>query len=105
MRKKEMLFFAILILIFYVSLVETNQQDYLSLKKGKNYVAFNNTQDFYVNHLVDFNPEIEVVSYKEDNYSKGYVNSLGGLGENFLIKKDIEYEIILKEDKRLILPQ
>ncbi|MEM0465072.1 MAG: hypothetical protein QXW97_00020 [Candidatus Pacearchaeota archaeon] len=105
-NKKIFILLAFLLIIFIISFIYVSSQNVyeIKLKSGKNYVYFNITKPFYVKKLVELNPEIEVVSYIENNKSIGYVNVFSGIGENFIIYSDIKYEIIVKKDINLILP-
>ena len=76
----------------------------VNLTKGKNVLILNVSSPFYVKTLVKLNPKIDVISYKEGNKTIGYVNVFGGIGENFIIQKNREYEIIVKENTTLVLP-
>lgn len=99
-------FFLILTsLIFLLSLILISSQETFSfeLEKGKNKVHINSSEPIYVETLIKLNPEIEAISYSENNRSRGYVNVFGGLGENFIVE-DREYEIIVSKNTNLVLP-
>jgi hypothetical protein len=87
------------------SYIVISSKDFFSfdLKKGKNYIAFNLTQPFYVKTLIELNPNIEAVSYRQGNGTYGYVNAFNGIGKNFIIENK-EYEIIVNQDTNLVLP-
>lgn len=107
LKKKNILFLGIFLIlsisiVFVSSLSNSNR---ISLKEGKNIVIFNATNSFNVSILVKLNPQIEVVSYKEENVSFGYVNFLGGLGDNFEIMNGMSYEIYSSKNSTLILPE
>ena len=92
-----------LIYIFTILAVSSTDDSSIKLLKGKNNM-FLNTNQIYVKDLVRINPDIEVISYKENNRSIGYVNLFDGIGDNFLINRSIEYEIIVRQDTNLVLP-
>ena len=69
----------------------------------KNYVELNVSNGFYAETLIKLNPDIEAISYKEDNETIGYANVFGGVGKNFVVESRT-YEIIVKENINLILP-
>ena len=71
---------------------------------GKNHARFNLTEPFYARDLVKWNPSISVVSYIEENKTIGYVNLFNGIGENFIIENNKDYEIILDKNISLVLP-
>lgn len=102
---KKLIFSAIFIIIF-ISFIEvySYEDSSMILKKGKNNVIFNLTNPIQVKSLVELNPKIEVISFKENNRTIGYVNIFNGIGENFEIKGGMEYEIITKDDSHLIVP-
>jgi hypothetical protein len=47
----------------------------------------------YVSELINNNPEIQSVSISEYGQTFGYLNTLGGIGTNFLIEPNRKYEI------------
>jgi hypothetical protein len=75
-----------------------------NLEKGKNYLVFNFTifRFIYASEIVS-NPEIQAISYKENNKTIGYLNAFGGIGKNFQINSDTVYEIITKKEVNLTI--
>lgn len=97
--------FTVFILILYLALIHSISGKSIDLDSGKNYVVFNNSEAFYVEDLIRLNPDIEVVTYYlSENESVGYVNFLGGIGENFVINPETKYEIIVNKNITLALP-
>jgi hypothetical protein len=72
---------------------------------GKNNITLNISNQLFVKELVRLNPTISVVAYEENNNSIGYVNAFGGIGENFVIKNNLTYEITSNSDIVLIVPE
>jgi hypothetical protein len=104
----KLLFILILILGLVFSFAGVYSADLTdnstNLLIGKNHIKFNLAEPFYARDLVKLNPSIAVVSYTEDNGTIGYVNLFGGIGENFIIENELDYEIILKKNTELVLP-
>lgn len=106
MHNKIILITLVFLLVVIISFMFVNSADINSIKlyKGKNNILFNLSSDFYVKDLVRLNPKIETISYKYENETFGYVNVFSGIGENFKIISNKDYEIIVKDDINLILP-
>lgn len=105
--KNKKIFFGIfaIILVLAVFVTISSESIYsIKLSEGKNDVVLNISEPFYVETLIKLNPDIEVVSYKEENKTIGYVNVFGGIGKNFIIESGKEYEIIVSKDINLIIP-
>jgi len=92
----------------FVSVSSQNVKEF-ELEKGKNTLIFNNTEEFYVKSLFDLNEDIEVVSYnvvnRDVNKSIGYIKAFGGVGKNFIVEPNKEYEVIVSENTTVTLPQ
>jgi len=106
-KKKNLLFLGIfLILAISIMLVSSlSNSNGIPLKEGKNEVVLNITNSFNASTLVKLNPEVEVVSYTEGNVTFGYVNFIGGLGDDFEIMNEMPYEIYSSKNSTLILPE
>ncbi|MBR9704692.1 hypothetical protein GOV12_04720 [Candidatus Pacearchaeota archaeon] len=104
--KYFLLIFVVSLFFIFIIITTINSSDIYSIKleKGKNKVIFNLTNGIYVKTLFELNPNIEVVSYVENNKSVGYVKAFTYIGENFYIVGAKEYEIIVKDNTNLILP-
>jgi hypothetical protein len=105
-RKYFLIVIIILTLLFLIgvysaSLIGTSPAN---LDSGKNVVRFEVTEPFYVMDLIKLNPTISVVSYTQENRTIGYVNLFNGIGENFKIENNLDYEVILSKNISLILP-
>jgi hypothetical protein len=96
----------VIVIIFLFSFVIISSEDTntLDLTQGKNNIMLNITSPKNVKDFIRLNPSIEVISFKEENKTIGYVNIFNGIGENFVIQKNVEYEIIVKQNVSLILP-
>lgn len=103
MRVNKFLF-VFLFFVLFISIVSPSESSGISLSKGKNTVSFNMSEFFYVKTLVKLNPEIEVVSFVENNKTVGYINFIGGIGDNFVVRDNVDYEIIMKDNATIILP-
>jgi len=106
-KKENILFLGVfLILAISIMLVSSlSNSSGISLREGKNRIFFNVTNSFNASTLIKLNPEIEVVSYKEGNFTFGYVNFMNGLGDDFEIMNGVSYEIYSSENSTLILPR
>lgn len=97
----SLLFFLVL---FSLILISSEDPRSIDIKKGKNNVSFNFSEPVFASSLIQLNPDIEAISYKEGNVTIGYVNVFKGIGENFFIYNR-EYEIIASKDISLVLPK
>lgn len=69
------------------------------LHEGKNTVNIShNFNAIYVQDLVKIYPEIQTITYIENEKEVGYVNVFGGIGENFIIYPNQIYEISVKKE-------
>ncbi len=94
----------IFLCVFLISVTFSAEPSGANLVKGKNLVSFNTSEFFYVKTFVNMNPDIEVVSFSDGENTIGYVNFLGGIGENFIMGGGMDYEIIMKENATINLP-
>ncbi len=101
--KRILIVFIILVLGFYVIVISSQGVTSVSLTKGKNYVNLNLSEPIYVKTLIKLNPDIEAISYEENNQTIGYVNVFGGIGEDFIVENR-DYEIIAGKNLTLIIP-
>lgn len=103
-----LLFVFILFFSFIFVSVSSQDAEEFELIRGKNNVVFNNTEKFYVKDLFEINENVEVVSYNvvEEgvNKSVGYIRAFGGVGENFIVESDKEYEIVASKNTTITLP-
>lgn len=106
MKSNYLLIVVFLIGIIIVSSISYSIEDKnLLLYSGKNLVYLNNTEPFYVGDMIKLNPDIEYVSYQtSDNSTKGFINVFGGIGENFIVFSDVEYEVFVARNISLVLP-
>lgn len=76
-----------------------------SLENGKNYIEINFTvaNQIYASELIRINPDIETISYTEDNKSIGYANIFKGVGKNFILQPGTIYEITAKKEINISL--
>lgn len=103
--KTKFILLALVTFVLVFVFVNSQQVSQLELEKGKNTVVFNNTEKFYVKTLFDSNENIEVVSYNFENKSIGYIRAFGGIGKNFIVESNKEYEVIVSENTTITLPQ
>ena len=90
---------------FALSFIAISSKDAFSasLAEGKNQVRINLSEPIYAETLIKMNPDIEAISYMEENRTIGYVNVFEGVGKNFAVT-DREYEIIASKRTGLVLP-
>lgn len=89
--KKQTLF-----LIVILSLTATIAENPLEVEipQGEsNFTILEYFPSIYVSELIKTNPEIQSVSIQEYGQTFGYLNTLGGIGTNFLIEPNKNYEI------------
>ena len=103
MESKKIFVVGIFIIVVFSFVIISSRDSSVELVKGKNYVKLNISEPFYVDTLMELNPDIEAISYKEGNVTVGYISVFEGVGENFVMG-DREYEIIVKENVALMLP-
>jgi len=101
-REIFILFF--FIAIFSFILISSEDISSRELTKGKNNLTLNLTELIYVETLIKLNPDIDAISYRKEETTIGYVNFLGGIGENFVVENR-EYEIIVSKNIDLVLPE
>lgn len=104
MKKKHFITITIALILFSLILISSQDIYSADLKKGKNTLYINISQPIYAKTLIKLNPCIEVISFKENNQTIGYINIYNGLGENFVVEQR-EYEVIVSKDTNLILPE
>ncbi|MBR9705755.1 hypothetical protein GOV14_01850 [Candidatus Pacearchaeota archaeon] len=106
MSKKLFLLFcsALICIVIIAGITSVVEDDSYKMIRGKNVVSLNLTNPLYVETLVKLNPEIEVVSFFQENQNLGYINLFEGIGDNFVIQEGV-YEIIAKQDFKLLLPE
>jgi hypothetical protein len=101
--KPVLLIFLVLALLSYMIIISSKDIAFIPLLKGKNQVYVNISEPIYVKTLIEINPKVEAISYKEGNETIGYVNLFYGIGKNFALESR-EYEIIVSEDINLAVP-
>jgi len=104
MPNKLLLIFAIILLFTLTLVIVSSTTDQSNMIPGKNHVMFNLTEPFYVKDLIKWNPQISVVSFSKENKTIGFVNLYNGVGDDFIIENNQEYEIILSKNIYLVLP-
>jgi hypothetical protein len=95
----------IIVIIFSntIILAEMSEEG-IKLTVGKNLINLSfefspiNVQDLIRNY-----PEISTITSNESGIIEGYVNVFGGIGKNFLIESNKEYEIITKKEEIITL--
>jgi hypothetical protein len=74
-----------------------NEDETLTIGKN-NYTTSESFQPIYVKDFINLYPEIEAISFKDGEKTIGFVNFLDGIGENFIIYPEREYEIATKAE-------
>lgn len=101
--KNRIILLAIL-LIVTSSIYAVTQTSEVQLIQGKNNVTTSqNFRPTYVSDFVRVYSFIDVISYKEENETVGFVNTFGGIGENFIMYPNQTYEIITKQNATMVL--
>jgi hypothetical protein len=98
--------FSTIILIILLTLVgltsiviASDMSNETKLITGKNNITtFESFKPIYVKDFVKKYPNIIAISYREEQFSKDYLNYLGGLGDNFILMPNKQYEIITSKD-------
>ena len=93
----------IVFMLLCFALISSDEAREIDVEKGKNIIMFNMTEPFYVKTLFNMNENIESVSFQINNKSIGYVRAFGGVGENFIIYPDKEYEVIVSKNTTIIV--
>ena len=70
----------------------------LEIPKGKsNFTVSEYFPSIYPSEIIHENPQIKSISINSHGRTFGYLNALGGIGTNFLIEPNKEYEIYSNE--------
>ncbi len=94
MKKK----ISLLILLLSLTMIIAENPLELNVPQGKsNFTVSEYFPSFYVKKLIQSNPEIQSITIQEYGQTFGYLNALGGIGTNFLIEPNRNYEIYVKE--------
>ncbi len=86
---------------------DVNEFYSLEIDEGVNNLTINYSLQriIHVSEIIYYNPEIEVISYQENDKTIGYVNIYGGIGKNFIIEQNKTYEIISSMQTNLVIPK
>lgn len=87
-----------LIAIFAISTIIAENPLGVTLPEGKSNMTV--SEDFpsiYASDLIEQNPQIQSITMQEYGQTFGYLNTLGGIGTNFLIQPSRNYEIYVNE--------
>jgi len=90
MKKK----ITLLILIICITTTIADNPLTIALKEGKN--NFTILQEFpsiYASDLIKENPSIQSITIYQYGQTFAYINIMGGIGTNFLIEENIDYEV------------
>jgi len=85
--------FAILLILSTATIIAENPLS-VSLNPGKSNLTIQ--EDFpaiYASQLIEEYPEVESITTYQYGQTFGYINTLGGIGTNFQIEPDKDYEI------------
>lgn len=96
----------ILLLALILSTATTIAENPLSLEipvGESNFTISEYFSPIYVSQLIEENPKIQSVTVKKFGQEFGYLNTLGGIGTNFLIEPEKSYEIYTNETITIIL--
>jgi hypothetical protein len=97
------LIIGIIVLSSAITLAELSGEG-IKLNIGENQINFSfDFSPFYTQDLVKAYPEISVITHNENGVEEGYVNIFGGIGKNFLIESNKNYEIIVQKEVTIIL--
>lgn len=97
MKKIIFLILCIIFIMTSIFAIETPQN--IELIKGKNNLTTKESfKPIYVKDFIKQYPEIEVISYNQDQKTIGFVNLFEGIGINFIIEPSKNYEIITKSN-------
>ncbi len=86
----------IIILLLIISLTVIMAENPLLIKIQENQTNFTVNEYFppiFASQLIKENPNIQSISVSEYGQTFGYLNTFGGIGTNFLIEPDKNYEI------------
>lgn len=89
---KKTFFILIFVLTLLAGFIVAERFLEIELSKGKNEIRFN-ISGVYASDLIKFYPEIETITYREENETIGFVNIFGGIGVNFMLESNRTYEI------------
>lgn len=91
-----------IVLIFSAGIIAQKSPTEINIYEGKNNIVMNQSMgDVFVSDLVKAYPEIETITWidkENSSNSKGYVNIFGGVGEDFVLTPNENYEIISKQN-------
>lgn len=89
--KKQILF---LLAIFCLTTIIAENPLELEIQDGSsNFTVQEYFPSIYASELIKSNPEIKSISTTEYGQAFGYLNTLGGIGTNFLVEPSKNYEI------------
>jgi len=93
--KKQIL---LLITLFCLTTIIAENPLEIKIQNGEsNFTVQEYFPSFYANQLIKQNPQIQSISITEYGQTFGYLNTLGGIGTNFLIEPNKNYEIHTNE--------
>jgi hypothetical protein len=102
--KRIIIFVIIMIGLLSSFIIAENTPDKIEIIEGKNTInTSKEVSPIYVEQLVKEYPQIEAISYSVNNETIGFVNAFQGIGENFIVYPEKEYEIISKQNFTLYL--
>ncbi len=89
--KKQTLF--LVLILSLVTIIAENPLE-VQIPEGENNLTISeHFPSIYASELIKENPEIKSISIQEYGQTFGYLNTLGGIGTNFLIEPNKNYEI------------
>ena len=94
----------LLIFILSVTTIIADNPVNISMIAGRNnFTVQEHFPSIYVSEIMREYPEIQSVSISEYGTTFGYINTLGGIGTNFLIEPDKYYEIYVNQSITIYL--
>jgi len=89
--KKQLL---LLLAIFCLTTIIAENPLELEISVGEsNFTVEEYFPSIYASELIEKNPQIKSLTLKEYGQTFGYLNALGGIGTNFLVEPNKNYEI------------
>jgi hypothetical protein len=98
---KNLLILTLVLVILGISgvIIAEEFKEGIKLSEGKNLINLSSEfSPLYAEDLVKIYPDITTITYKVGDEEIGYVNVLGGVGENFVVYSHQIYEITVKRE-------
>jgi hypothetical protein len=100
MKKQTLL---IVLILSLTTIIAENPLE-LEISQGiSNFTILEYFSPIYASELIQSNPEIQSISINDYGQTFGYLNTLGGIGTNFLIEPNRNYEIYTNQSTKIKL--